>query len=326
MKERSAHINDDLLVRHLLGEGPELAAEVEQWCNASTTNQRYFEHFRLIWDQSRKLASQSTVDEEAAWQRLTARITDGARMAPVVPLRKRKLNRVRAAAAILLLAAGSCLAYFLSSGDKAGRTTLYADKQVLTDTLPDGSVVTLNKNAAVSFRDAFEGSARNVTLQGEAFFDVAPQEQKPFVIRVEDVEIKVLGTSFNVRNSNGRTEIVVETGAVQITDQQHQPVLAGAHEKVIIGKGQAPVKEPNTDKLYRYYRTKEFVCNNTPLWRLAAVLEEAYNVRIIIESERLKQMPITTTFRNERLDNILHIISETFNTRIEQDDNRIYIR
>ena len=87
-----------------------------------------------------------------------------------------------------------------------------------------------------------------------------------------------------------------------------------------------PVKQQVTDELYNYYRTKEFVCNNTPLWRLADVLGEAYGVHIIITDERLRSLPLTTVFKNESLDNILLVISETFNIKVEREGNTIYFK
>ncbi len=317
-----------MLVSHLLGERPDMAAAVQQWCDASESNRRYYEHFRLIWEESRQLAANSTVDEDAAWLRLVQRVNSGTSAAPARRLSGAMRSWMRAAAAAVLILCTAWLAYYITNNLRSpGMLTVYAHQQVLTDTLPDGSVVTLNKNAALFFPGAFKGKHRKVSLQGEAFFDISPRADQPFIIEVQDVQIKVLGTSFNVRNAGGRTEIVVETGLVEIRGKATKPVIARPHEKVTISAGEAaPLKQPNTDKLYRYYRTREFVCNNTPLWRLAETLQEAYNVQIIITSERLRNMPLTTTFRNQPLDSVLQIIGETFNTTIDKDADRIYIR
>ena len=81
--------------------------------------------------------------------------------------------------------------------------------------------------------------------------------------------------------------------------------------------------EQNTDELYNYYRTKEFVCNRTPLYKLTNVLSEAYDVQIVIVEENIKQMPLTTVFHNEPIDNILDVICATFNLRFTKNGNEI---
>ena len=69
----------------------------------------------------------------------------------------------------------------------------------------------------LSYPASFKGKTRSIKLKGEAFFNVAPDKEKPFIIDVNDVQVKVVGTSFNVRSYNGITEVIVETGIVQVT-------------------------------------------------------------------------------------------------------------
>ena len=85
------------------------------------------------------------------------------------------------------------------------------------------------------------------------------------------------------------------------------------------------VKEKTTDVLYNYYRTKEFVCDNTPLWKLIDAINEAYHADIVIEDSRLKNLPLTTTFHEESLEEILKVISETFNIKMERRGGQIIL-
>ena len=77
--------------------------------------------------------------------------------------------------------------------------------------------------------------------------------------------------------------------------------------------------------MYNYYRTKEFVCKATPLRKLLAVLNEAYNVHIVIADSKLADMPLTATFKDEPLDNILKVIKETLNLTIEHKGTDIVL-
>ena len=85
-------------------------------------------------------------------------------------------------------------------------------------------------------------------------------------------------------------------------------------------------KERTTDKLYNYFRSKEFVCENTPLWKVVAVLSEAYNMPITIEREELRSALPTTTFDNESLDKILEVIGQTFGATIVKKDTQVIIK
>ena len=84
---------------------------------------------------------------------------------------------------------------------------------------PDGSIVTLNRNSKLIFPKHFTKNVREVTITGEAFFDVKPNTSKPFIINAGNVQVKVLGTSFNVCAYPGTetVEVVVESGKVQVT-------------------------------------------------------------------------------------------------------------
>ena len=108
-------------------------------------------------------------------------------------------------------------------------------QNVLIDTLSDGSVITLNKRSSITYPSKFKGNTRAIALKGEAFFNVAPDKKKPFIISVNDVQVTVVGTSFNIKSENGNTEVVVETGIVRVT-RSGKTVELNAGEKVVIAQ------------------------------------------------------------------------------------------
>src|SRR5699024_9334903 len=87
-------------------------------------------------------------------------------------------------------------------------------------TLPDGSVVRLNRNSRISFRENFAGSVRKIHLSGEAFFQVKHNAQKPFIIYSGNAVIKDIGTSFNVDEENGKVVVAVREGIVAVKKQE----------------------------------------------------------------------------------------------------------
>jgi ferric-dicitrate binding protein FerR (iron transport regulator) len=138
--------------------------------------------------------------------------------------------------------------------------------------------------------------------------------------------VRVVGTSFNIRSENNSTEIVVETGVVQITNGGKTTLLK-AGEKLLLKTGSnSAAKEVVSDQLYNYYRTHQFVCDETPLWKLVDVLNEAYDSDIRIGKDQLKNLPITTTFNNESLDKILEIIHLTFDITVSRKDGQITLQ
>jgi ferric-dicitrate binding protein FerR (iron transport regulator) len=201
--------------------------------------------------------------------------------------------------------------------------------------LPDGSLVTLNKYSSLQFPGQFGDHSRVVYLKGEGFFQVVNQVRQPFIVKMNGVTIRDLGTSFNVRAGNGETEIIVETGEVQVESGPYV-VKAGAGEKVIVGNsrtgsGQAadglyPRKTAAADELYQYYRTKQFICRNTPLGKLTEVLNEAYDVHIVIEGQALRDLPLTATFRNESLDSVLSVVARTFGLTLSRNGQEIMLK
>jgi ferric-dicitrate binding protein FerR (iron transport regulator) len=320
------HITDDLLVKYLLAEAtPEEAGMVEEWLAADATNKKQFEDFKTIWEESKKLAAVSTVDDDEAWQRFKNRVhNEGNKGAAVRKMRP--VAWLKIAALFILVAGAGLFGYQMFSENKVEALAVVSKGSALVDTLPDGSVVTLNKNSSLNYPSKFKGNTRTIALTGEAFFNVTPDKEKPFVINVNDVQVKVVGTSFNVRSENGVTEVIVETGVVKVTRNNKTVELRPAEKIKTGGVDSALVKERVEDKLYNYYRSKEFVCDDTPLWKLVEVLNEAYGANVIIENKELRGLKLNTTFNNESLDRILEIVSQTFGITITKEQDRIILK
>ena len=313
-------------MKHLLGEAsPEEDEAVNEWMNEDAANKEYYNQLKRIWDNSKKLAAGSTLDVDKAWERFQKRV--------VVQNETRKnLNRsrfswMRIAASIILIAGLGIAAYFMFNNKEPKEMVAQTGQNVLVDTLPDGSVVTLNKRSTISYPSKFKGNTRAIALKGEAFFNVAPDKKKPFIISVNEVQVTVVGTSFNIKSDNRNTEIVVETGIVRVT-RYGKTVELMAGEKIIMSPNESNAgKEKVRDKLYNYYRSKEFVCDDTPLWKLVQVVNEAYNAKIVIGRKELNDKTLTTTFNNESLEQVLEVIRLTFDiTIIKKEDGQIILQ
>jgi len=113
---------------------------------------------------------------------------------------------------------------------------------------------------------------------------------------------------------------------VQVSRRQ-QTVALHSTERIDIAESDSVLtKQAVTDKLYNYYRSREFVCDNTPLWKLAEVLEEAYGAHIVIARPELRGLPLTATFNDESLDTVLGVVGKTFNIKIEKTANQVVLK
>ena len=341
---------DDLLVKVLLGEAS--AAEqgqVQQWVAESPANERYLADFRRIWEESRNLAVHSTVNEDAAWNDFRRRVgevadNDAARRGPIVRRMAFSSRQWLRVAAVLLVLGGGGWLYYNYQYLPAQFAVVYSEDHVVTDTLPEGTIVTLNKQSSIRYKKLLAGNTRAIELEGEAFFNVAPDKNKPFVVTANGVLIKVIGTSFNVKTGrdvkdlktdvakNGMdatknvTEVIVETGGVEVTSDQHT-IRLGSHEKALVpGNNRQPVKEENGDDLYNYYRTHEFVCNGLPLERLVEKLNEVYKLHVVIGDSRLRNLPLTATFQEESPDEILYVITRTLKITLVRNGKEIILK
>lgn len=326
--ENNPHI-DDLLVKSMLDEANVAEQiEIKQWLLDNDENQRYFEHFELIWNESKRVAAHSTIDENEAWQRFRKRVQIIPDEPDIVPLHGRPVFRVLRMVAMVLMTAGVGWLSYLAS--KRGTTqellTVASGAETRTDTLPDGSVVTLNKQSSIAYPQHFNGKTRNVRLTGEAFFNVTPDKDKPFIVDVNDVTVKVVGTSFNVKDNARKTEVVVETGIVEVARLDRKVRLAPREEATVVKATSELVKDRASDEFHNYYRTRRLICDNTPLWRLVEILNEAYDADIVIGNDRLRYLPIHTTFDRQDLPQILSIIEETLSLKTEYRGGQIVLK
>jgi ferric-dicitrate binding protein FerR (iron transport regulator) len=329
------HTIDELLVSYLLGEA---TAEQEQlareWINSSPENQRYFSEFKTIWEKSRELAASSTVDVDAAWERMKGKLEagrnggkeerkKGGREEGKLVAMAGGWKRVAAILALILTGALSWMIY--RQWTNAGWTELASLDAPVKKTLSDSSRVTLNKGATLEYPKQFATSKRLVKLKGEAFFEVTKNPEQPFEVAVNQLTVRVLGTSFNIRESDSATVIIVETGKVRISDPDNQIDLLAGEQITIRKTDNNWSKSKQPDKLYQYYRTRSFSCDSTPLWKLVEVLNEAYDAKISIINPSIRDLPITTVFENQPLDEVLSIIQQTLDITITRKDDLIYV-
>ena len=215
-------------------------------------------------------------------------------------------------------------------------TTSNTQRQPLVITLSDGSVVTLEKGSQLSYPSIFDADKREVTLEGEAFFEITKDQSKPFLVHAQGVMTKVLGTSFRIKAFDKNVKVLVKTGKVAVFTQND--------EKETESEKQAIVLTPNQEVEYRSAsnrfnksiqvkpillttpaKMKELYFNDTPIPIVFNALAEAYGIEIIYDAEILHNCIITTSLTDEPLFEKLTIICKTIGASYREIDAKIIV-
>jgi ferric-dicitrate binding protein FerR (iron transport regulator) len=355
------------MARSLSGEATAIEEEqLYQLLAQDVSLQQQYDLMKRMWHAGDKQVRQDMDEEE---QKHISRILQLAKAEvipteeiPVVQIRSRRryLYALSGVAAILFLAIAGWMYSSLENETKPDVTkqNLVAENGSRTRTiLPDGSTVWLNAGSHISFNKDFSGTTREITLDGEAYFDVVKQPQRPFIVHVAGYDIRVLGTAFNVKSYN--TDKTVETtlirGLVEVTQQgkaKQKPILLHPNEKLIVDKIAANVAEklPYNNEAAATPPVNEFTI--TPLiatakeneiietaWvfnrlefrgdsfkELAGKLERWYNIKIVFEDEDVQQLNFNGSFENETAEQALIALKTAtpFDFRIK--GNEIHIR
>ncbi|WP_304067392.1 FecR family protein [Pedobacter glucosidilyticus] len=311
-------MDEELLIKYIVGETDAKEQElVNKWLQESSNHQKELGRLKRIWEESKKISLHELPDAEMAWEKFKMKRSQQEKV-QVKPLNTSRFLMYKVAAAVILVTSIALMLFLYQQKP----TQLNAAQEIHKAVLPDGSKVVLNRNSSLSYQD-FDNGERLVNLHhGEVFFDVKPDKTKPFIIDAQGIKIKVLGTSFNVKQRDTITEVIVESGLVSVTRGKDMVKLKAGEKVFISTNSPYLLKQENTDLLFRYYSKQVLIADNTPLWRVVEVLNEKYQTKIVIQNPQLKNAKLNATFKDESLDEILRVIAATFNARITKVDQQ----
>jgi ferric-dicitrate binding protein FerR (iron transport regulator) len=269
-------------------------------------------------------------DADSAWGRLHDRLEREHLIPSAVPAeRVRPLVYALRIAAALLLLIGIGSAVYLITGRKQAtemvRVNTGESQNTLIKTLADGSVIYLAGNSSFSFPGKFSTGSRNVELQGEAFFDVAPDPGKPFVIETGPAVIRVVGTAFNVKTGKeGGFELFVDRGKVEVTLKSDPSVtaLVAAGEKISAVRDGLVKTKHIPDEAGSWYRQRmEF--KDEPLSNILRVLNQNFNTTFALADPQTGAHKLTVTFQNETAETMAELICVTLNLKSQTIDGAV---
>lgn len=267
-------------------------------CLQDQANREYFDQAKIEWENNPE------VDElgEENLTRLRYKIGQINPVEAKKTIIRQLWIRVATAAAILVFGVmvGSLVTYFASNDERSSEQLVFetprGEKSLVK--LPDGSEIWLNANSRLVY-NTFSSTHRQVELKGEAFFKVAHNENAPFIVKTNECDIKVLGTTFNVMayDEFGRKEITLLSGKVNVLADGTENILTPG-QSLILKNHSMKIKQADTNEASAWVENK-FNFHNIPLSELMKRLENWYDVDITLENSSGKEVNFTGTFKNE---------------------------
>lgn len=247
--------------------------------------------------------------------------------------KRRRILRIAASSGILvsLLAlvffAGWQASYKFKSASKE-ITLITSEGSVGDYTLPDGSRVRLNSSSSLTYYNDFKGDTRLVSLSGEGFFEVSKNARKPFIVKMNDIEVKVLGTSFDAMSypEDAFDRVILKSGHVAVSNADDQKVEMAPGQMLVYDKynGSMTTEDIDADSACRWYETYlEF--DGETLENVIRNISDRYRVNIDF---RAGCCPVSSrmsmTIEREPLDKVLNVLCTLFPIRYEyHSDNHI---
>lgn len=305
-------INEELLSAYIKGElSQNDATQVEDWYDASEENRKMLgDVYYLLFLNDRITAAQG-VDVERSLSQLKTRLNRRHRQTTSL---RRPTWTIAAIAMIAVVVMGFVWGTWLASEQLASPVTISTKLGERSQvTLPDGTKVWLNSCSRVEYSSSLFSRKRQVTMDGEAYFEVAPNKHSPFIVTADGLAIRVLGTRFNIRCDEEKNNVttVLLAGSVMAyeSEQETNSCHLKPSQSVIFNtqsKQMMIVNCPEAENSIQWIEGRLHF-DHMPFSEIAQELERYFNVNIIFKDESLKRESFSGDFSVS--DGIYHIIS-----------------
>ncbi|HEY0669218.1 MAG TPA: FecR family protein [Sphingobacteriaceae bacterium] len=315
--------------KYLSGEAsPDEAMLLEEWLDSSLANRELFNHCLQVNNSLAKDGRYQVPVTADAWMQLVDAIPE-LRRKSVQPTIKNLFSIYSIAACVTGLIILSAVLFFHTRyDDKGAREITYAaTNNNETKVLPDSSEIILSSGSRLSFPEKFKPDSRETNLQGEAYFTITHNAAQPFIITVDNINIQVIGTSFNVKDliDEGMIETQVVSGKVKMYNDSGEIIIASG-QTGIYNKSSNAFHLEDTLRINRFsYATRNFNFINEDLNSIIGYLEKAYSTKIILNNPQLGNCKITCAFENKSIEYVLEVIAVTLKLTYKVNNGIIHI-
>ncbi|XOV90995.1 MAG: FecR family protein [Bacteroidota bacterium] len=201
----------------------------------------------------------------------------------------------------------------------------------LTIKLPDGSTVKLNSGSSIIYPEVFSENSREVVLNGEGFFDIVKNPDQPFIVHVDEVRVKVLGTSFNINTAQSSKEVAVgvKTGLVKVSNKSETiSRILNPLEMVVCdeqGKLLNPSKIRDPELIFGW-TDQLLVFNDAQVSEILTTVSNWFGVEFILDKNIDSKRVYTSKFNNPTLNTVLNSLSYVYDFEYEINDKTIIIK
>ena len=280
-------LNEDIIIRYLENRcSEEDFVLINEWMKESDENAGELFRMEEIYQLGKFPFEEENLVAKAE-RRLGRRLEQENQKRQEVFKLKSVLRYAAAIVGVIVLAAG--LAYWFRNKAEELVVASAAHGQVREMLLPDGTKVWLNQSSVLKYPRAFEGKERHVYLDGEAYFEVARNHEKPFTVKSQAMDVRVLGTSFNIkcRPDNSFAETTLVEGEVEVKDKSDKgriTLLPG--QKAVLNRvtGRMQVKQVDP-KMEIVWHNDLIPFEKSSIFQIAAALERFYGVKIILSPD-----------------------------------------
>jgi len=307
-----------LIGKYITGnESREEAAHLKEWLQEDTAHQRLFEQIKNEKEIGGVVAEFDARDNGSAWKRYLEQVAARS-------LQKALFRWKAAAVFFFVVGCAGILGYFSVKSDSGNLD--YSGKRYTTVStmlgqnskiiLPDSSVVWLNSGTTISYDAGFSLRNREIKLQGQAFFEVKRNENIPLYVDCQGIQVKVLGTRFDVSAYPGdpKIDVVLESGSVELGGDAcksfHHVLKPGEKAEFNLKTEDFSIRPV---RVYKYTSWKDgvLIFENTPMDEVLEKLERWYNIRIEVKNPSVYKLLFNATIINESVDEIFDLIRYT---------------
>ncbi|MFC2152218.1 FecR family protein [Bacteroidota bacterium] len=331
MKKEQKHIDESLLLKLIENRADEQEMSLfNSWLETSAENAEIFEELK----KTNQLINIDNQSLQKNWESVVQKVKSGNKVPEYIELPDSKIrafnfrnnNLIRIAAMLIILLGVS----FLLKNIVFNPEQLISGKDLNPNEpyqLADGSLVYLNGNSEISFSKHFGEKNRNISLKGEAFFEVKRNENIPFRITTYKTTTQVLGTSFNVYSDQSeQVRVSVVTGVVEFSSRKKKNVVKleageqGIYSPNLSGVKKEIINDPN----FMAWKTGILYFNETPIQEAIHLIQKQYSRVMIFEDNKNEMPTLTTTFDNQPLEAVLEELNLLLNTKHEILNDTIF--
>lgn len=339
MKKSASSLSDfyKLVAREISGQASQKDMDrVVDWRNSSSEASEKYADLKRIWgkryfaEEDIELISQKEANEQI-WESVfeqkekkSYKAMDGSIFAKI-------------AAVFIIFFSAAFVVYFAIDNNQEEvihitdihKQTLPGQKS--TFPLPDGSIVYLNSGSSITYRSDYNDNLRIIELEGQAFFDVFKDKNKPFIVRCHDLEVEALGTSFDV---NGYSVESIQVSLLSGSVKLYMPKIQKS-KSLILNPGEYSIVDKEYNLInkgifnsYDVLAWKEgrLIFKDASLQEIIPKLEMWYGVKIENQINQLPNKHFNSTFEKENLDNILHNIGLSMGFTHEIQGNKVKLK